>query len=302
MLSGIVAGGTAKIIEYPLDTLKVLCQINPAGQSFSTLQFTKNLVQQEGVMRIYRGLSAPLFGSCLEYFTTFWMFGAAERYFKSMTNKHELNMVEIGFCGAFSGIGIGLVLTPVEFVKCQMQAQHTARHYKSTMHCIRYHLGSNPLNFTTGLQATLLREVPGTFVYFVAYRGSTRFFKYMTDTPQSDDASNWMILSGGAMAGLSFWGLFYPVDLIKSHMQTQEQYVTTATAAAASTGNTSTATATTVMKQNQSVPRLIIDRVRQYGVMSLYNGYSVTIPRAIISNSCIFFVYEYCRRCLDKAI
>ena len=72
MVSGIFAGAAAKIIEYPLDTLKVLLQINP-DRSFSTIQFARNVVQKEGIFRIYRGLSAPLCGSCVEYFTTFWM-------------------------------------------------------------------------------------------------------------------------------------------------------------------------------------------------------------------------------------
>ena len=72
MLSGMVAGGAAKVLEYPFDTLKVLLQINTEA-SFSTIQFTRNIIQQEGVARIYRGLSAPLFGSCLEFLTTFWM-------------------------------------------------------------------------------------------------------------------------------------------------------------------------------------------------------------------------------------
>eukprot|EP01083_Nonionella_stella_P129832 393963_1 len=285
MISGIFAGGSSKIIEYPLDTFKVLCQIHPE-KSFSTLQLTRDVIQNEGITRIYRGLSAPLFGSCLEYFTTFWMFGAAERYFKSHSNKKELSMFEIGCCGAFSGIGISGVLTPIEFVKCQMQAEHTAKYYKSTMDCVRYHFRTNPLNFLTGLYATGLREIPGTFVYFIAYRGTTRFLKYNTNTPQSEESPTWMILSGGAMAGLSFWGIFYPVDLIKSQMQTQPQYI-------------ATNTANTVIN-NQSVVRLMIDRVKRYGFLSLYNGYSVTIPRAIISNACIFFVYEYCRKNLDN--
>ena len=286
MISGIIAGGSSKILEYPLDTLKVLCQINPERPNM--IQMTRDIVQNEGISRIYRGLSAPLFGSCLEYLTTFWMFGAAERYIQSYTNKQKLSMFEIGCCGAFSGIGIGLVLTPVEFVKCQMQATHTAKHYKNTFDCVRYHARNNPLNFLTGLHATCLREIPGTFVYFIAYRGTTRFLKYTTDTPLEQDANNWMILSGGAMAGLSFWGLFYPIDLIKSQMQTQTVYHHHANAS------------DTVIAE-ESIFRSLTNRVKQYGFMSLYNGYSVTIPRAIISNASIFFVYEYCRKHLDSA-
>ena len=74
MLSGIIAGGMAKIVEYPLDTIKILGQLNNPQQTFSPFESTKNLLRNEGIMRIYRGLSAPLFGSCLEFFTTFWMF------------------------------------------------------------------------------------------------------------------------------------------------------------------------------------------------------------------------------------
>merc|ERR1719356_802716 len=88
-------------------------------------------------------------------------------------HKQQLNMFEIGCCGAFSGIGIGLVLTPVEFVKCQMQAHHTAKHYRNTMDCVRYHCTRNPLTLLTGLRATWMREVPGTFIYFLSSRDNT---------------------------------------------------------------------------------------------------------------------------------
>ena len=83
MISGIFAGGASKILEYPLDTIKVLCQIN-TEKNFSTFQLTKNTIQNEGITRIYRGLSAPLFGSCLEYFTTFWMFSKFSSPFHSI--------------------------------------------------------------------------------------------------------------------------------------------------------------------------------------------------------------------------
>jgi len=287
MFSGIVAGAIAKALEYPFDTIKVLCQIQPQ-RSFSTLQLAKNVLFNEGIFRIYRGLSAPLFGSCLEYFTTFWMYGMAERYIKLKTGKEELSMLEVGCCGAFSGLGIGTVLTPVEFVKAQMQNPITAKHYKSTLHCFKYHLRTNPMNLTTGFQASLLFQTPGTFVYFYAYKGSLRVFKHLTDTPASEDPSNWMILVSGGIAGVAFWGTFYPIDLIKNKLQAHEQCIA---------GET-----TEIAKLNHSVPRLLVMRVRQYGFASLFNGYSVVIPQAIVSCSCVFFVYEYCRKAINNFI
>merc|ERR1712154_182521 len=156
------------------------------------------------------------------------------------------------------------------------------------MDCLRQHLGRNPASLFTGLSATWMREIPGTFTYFVAYHGTIRSLNLFGGRAVTEKPNNWMILSGGAVAGLSFWGLFYPIDLIKSQMQTQTIHAS----------NVDTVIAAEQAKIR--VSRALIDRVKQHGFMSLYNGYSVTIPRAIISNACIFFVYEYCRKQLDS--
>ena len=146
-----------------------------------------------------------LYINCEYYIQNNQRFGAAERYMQHMTHKKDLSMFEIGICGAFSGIGIGTVLTPIEFVKCQMQAPHTTHQYKSTLDCVRYHLRRNPLVFSTGLYATLTREVPGTFVYFIAYKGTIRLSQYITNQAHTEDPSFWQIFCGGSAAGLAFW-------------------------------------------------------------------------------------------------
>ena len=73
-------------------------------------------------MRIFRGIGAPVSGAIVENLIIFWLFGVAERRLLSMNNKSHLSIFEIGLAGSFSGIGTGLWLTPVEYVKCQMQA------------------------------------------------------------------------------------------------------------------------------------------------------------------------------------
>lgn len=138
-----------------------------------------------------------------------------------------------------------------------------------------------------------MREVPGTFIYFLSYRGTIRSLKKSTGRRLEEDPTTWMILTGGATAGLSFWGLFYPIDLIKSQMQTQQEFIRTVQA----DGQAAIKTSTT---QQIGVARMLMQRVNHSGFMSLYQGYSVTIPRAIISNACIFLVYEYCRTFLDR--
>ena len=145
-------------MEYPFDTIKVLSQINNY-RNLSTMEITRGILLNEGFFRVFRGMSAPVFGSSIEYFITFWLFGMSERYLISYYNRNKLTLNEIGFCGAFSGIGIGLWLTPIEFIKCQMQVNKNAYLYNySTLQCLLYHLKHNPFNLMHGLSSTLFRE------------------------------------------------------------------------------------------------------------------------------------------------
>ena len=130
--AGCFAGAVGKIIEYPFDTLKVLCQINESNISNqSTLAITRNVLKNEGLLRMYRGLSAPMFGSCFENLIVFWLYGSSERFLKKhVTHNQPLSVWQIAICATTVGMGTSLWLTPVEYVKCQMQAPHTAVRYR----------------------------------------------------------------------------------------------------------------------------------------------------------------------------
>jgi len=71
-----------------------------------------------------------------------------------------------------AGFAVGTWLTPVEYVKCRLQAQHTAGMYNSAFHCLQSTVketgGIRKLLFT-GYGTTLAREMPGNAVYFLAY-------------------------------------------------------------------------------------------------------------------------------------
>lgn len=136
------------------------------------------------------------------------------------------------------------------------------------------------------LIATGCREIPGSVIWFSGYklttRALTRRFVGESDTRNTEaTVPPWIFLCGGAVAGLSYWTAVYPVDLIKSLIQTEEVDV--------------------VHSERQSVSfwRQLHRRYRVYGFRSLYNGFSVTVPRAVLANAVIFSAYEYCRIGLD---
>lgn len=293
MFCGVFAGGMSKLIEYPFDTLKVLCQINN-DETFSTMQYSYNVIKNEGIFRVYRGLSAPLFGSMLEFFVQFWLFGSCERFLKKHQSKKQLNMFEIGLCGSFSGIGVGFALTPVEFVKCQMQSSETAIQYRSTLHCFFSNLRYSPSNLLCGLSATCLREIPGSMIYFLGYRGTTRTLNYLTNNDMdNNNTPQWIVLCGGAMAGISFWSAIFPIDLIKSRIQTRPLLLNL------TTNYCQTQTTNLNLKQ-PTILSALYQRWMQYGFKSLYNGFSITLPRAIIGNATVFCAYETSRNYLDS--
>merc|ERR1712228_455405 len=133
------------------------------------------------------------------------------------------------------------------------------------------------------LIATGYREIPGSVIWFSSYKLTTRSLSnyFVNGSQENSNVPIWIYLCGGAMAGLSYWTICYPFDLIKSLIQTEE------------VGGENN-------KAKVSFWRQLYGRYRTYGFRSLYNGFSVTIPRAIISNAAIFVSYEYCRNYLDR--
>lgn len=87
----------------------------------------------------------------------------------------------------------GLFLTPIEYYKIRRQ-------------------NNLKLNFPKGFGITLMREIPGCFIYF----GILRNFKSFTNI-NSD------FLAGGT-AGLVSWLITYPIDSIKTKIQSDMSF------------------------------------------------------------------------------
>jgi len=184
MIAGTLAGFLCKIFEYPFDTLKTLAQLDSRPNA-SLWRIFLETTQKDGFYRLFRGLSAPLFGSGIEHLLGFWLFGYGERYLRNYYKTEHLNIYQIGMAGVLSGFGGAFWLTPIEYIKVQMQAKENVNKYKNTRDCIYQTLKNHPTKLFSGLTATIIREVPGSFIYFTSYRASSRFLLDWTESNQN---------------------------------------------------------------------------------------------------------------------
>jgi len=271
LMAGTMAGFTSKVIEYPFDTLKVRLQTTPEKYGNSALQCFRKMTHQEGYYSIFRGLPAPLIGAMGENSVIFWSYSTCTRCMWGEKSKSELTLPQITLSAFLAGFVVGTYLTPVEYVKCRLQAQHTSGMYNSAFDCLiktSASLGGVRRLFS-GWCTTLARDMPGNAIYFLTYEAVSNYL-----SSQGQPAPGYAVIAGGSSAGVAYWGFIYPFDTVKSRIQTmgiQERFWT-----------------------------IFIQEYKRCGFSGLYRGIGVTIPRAAISNGVIFFSYEYSKRFLNS--
>lgn len=119
----------------------------------------------------------------------------------------------------------GLVTVPIvatsELVKCRLQMQTKKNTvYKNSLDVLSkviYDEGTSKI--FRGNVATMLREVPGVCGFFGGYYVSKRFWCNYVQPSRLQDCSFAGLLFCGGVAGLGYWALGYPQDIIKTRLQ-----------------------------------------------------------------------------------
>ncbi|KAI3406145.2 ORT1 [Candida oxycetoniae] len=188
--------------------------------------------------------------------------------------------------GGFAGFMASFVLTPVELVKCQLQVVNligggggsTLSHSYTSI--IKSTLKNNGISgLWKGLESTMIREVFGTAIWFGTYEYINTHFK-STTSPTIIKNDNIQSLFSGAMAGITFNFCIFPIDTIKSNIQTHDIL-----------NNTKDKHLTTGFWQET---RKLLSK--KGGVLNLYNGLGITMIRCIPANALLFYTYELLKR------
>eukprot|EP00567_Pseudictyota_dubia_P016331 CAMPEP_0197441750 /NCGR_PEP_ID=MMETSP1175-20131217/7945_1 /TAXON_ID=1003142 /ORGANISM="Triceratium dubium, Strain CCMP147" /LENGTH=322 /DNA_ID=CAMNT_0042972081 /DNA_START=233 /DNA_END=1201 /DNA_ORIENTATION=+ len=295
-VAGTVGGFAGKLLDYPLDTVKVLLQTQNvsagSGASVGTVAGEVPVVYRgawhclthtfrtKGVKGLYKGLSSPLLGSMAENAVLFLTFGYFKRLLGEVPGEKDLSLTELSLAGAGAGGVVAFVLTPVELVKCRLQVQNSAsssagfRAYKGPVDVVVQTLKTEGLvqGLYRGHASTLLREIPGNFCWYGVYEGVCK--SMIPEGGTKADLGPSAHIIGGASAGVAYWTAFYPADTVKSQLQTHPDHA------------------------RHGFYETFKSIFRKEGLRGLYRGWGVTAARAAPAHAAIFAGYEYTMKLL----
>jgi solute carrier family 25 carnitine/acylcarnitine transporter 20/29 len=270
--AGSVGGFLQGIVGHPFDTLKV--KLQTTTKYSGVVDCFKSVVKEEGLSGLYRGVQSPLVGLSAINAVAFFAFGEAKEIVRDKNERvQDLSIAKISMAGAMAGAVLALIEGPVDFYKCQLQMRPTE--YKGLIDAV----GKISRNYGIrgafqGFTPTLIRNVPANLAYFAVYEYSKKLLAGDKQPTYAD-----FIIAGG-FAGLGYWGSCYPVDVIKSKMQTdtpvkaERKYVTTLQTA-----------------------KLIY---RDAGFGGFFKGVAPCMLRAFPANAACFVGFEFARSMFNK--
>ncbi|KAF2481974.1 mitochondrial carrier domain-containing protein [Neohortaea acidophila] len=292
-LFGGAVGGVAQVLSgQPFDIVKVRLQTTTNYKG--ALDCASQILKNEGAAAFYKGTLTPLIGVGACVSVQFGGFHYARRAFEarnaakagispeeSARNPQPLSYGQYYAAGAFAGIVNTVLSSPIEHIRIRLQTQpHGAgRLYNGPIDCIRK-LSSSP-NVAKGLYrgtaVTFLREAQAYGCWFLA-------FEYLMQSEakrnniKRDQIPTWKVALYGGCAGEVLWISSYPLDVIKSKMQTDgfgEQM------------------------RYKSMRDAFAQTWRQEGAWGFWRGIGPTLLRAMPVSACTFAAVEMTMRFIN---
>jgi len=300
-IAGEIAGMCASILGHPVDTLKTYIQVElmqnkQTHHRPSTLSMFRQLTINNGVRGLYKGILFPFIGYGVNYGITFginnmfktsvlrWRQRSGSKLFKS-SKSDRLTLSEIAICGGLSGVINTFIVTPIERVKVWSQS-HQTRSVQSVQ--TLYKMGLKK-GLYRGFKSCTCFQCVSFAVYFPIYELSLSMMSMKRDSVTNQWRREYLvgdlskskrrtlsplqILLSGGLAGIVSWIVGYPIDNIKTRVQSGFYEKT----------NTMTLAR---IAYRSSLKRT-------------YQGIMPTIYRAAILHSTLFFVYEKALRFAD---
>ncbi|KAE9409783.1 mitochondrial carrier [Gymnopus androsaceus JB14] len=285
------AGGIAQVlVGQPFDIVKVRMQTAPKGTYSGMMHCAGGILKNEGPLAFYKGTLTPLLGIGVCVSIQFGVIEYMKRLFAHQNilagtggpSGRDLGAGQLVASGVAAGLANGFVSGPVEHIRIRLQTQPSKNPpYNGPFDAIKKIYSAHGIaGIFKGQGVTFLREATGYGVYFLAYEKLVQ--REMREKEIKREELNPMnAVLYGAAAGYALWAVIYPIDMIKSRMQTD--------------GFTST----TGRKYASS-----LDCVKQVwrieGPRAFLRGLGPTLIRSPFANGATFLGFEMANRFLNS--
>jgi solute carrier family 25 (mitochondrial carnitine/acylcarnitine transporter), member 20/29 len=186
-------------------------------ESSSMLQKLLYTFRESGVRGLYRGVSAPLLAAAFVYAVSFWGYDTGKQIVRHLTHHADLSIFELCLAGGISGMPTALLMAPSERIKVLMQ---TDSRYSTMIGCALDIVREGGMSsLMRGTLLTLLREVPGSMVWFGTYEYIKLLLILLLGHVNASQLPSVAILFAGGVAGMVYWVVSMPVDVLKSRFQ-----------------------------------------------------------------------------------
>lgn len=218
--------------------------------------------------------------------------------------EKKLGPTGMAAAGSLASLCSAFALCPTELIKVRLQAADlerskstagkTAGAASGTLQVVAsvWKTEGGLRGMYRGLGSTVAREMPGYYVFFLAYEASRTYLSEWCTTfgntstmaesvvsghggTSSREDPTWVTMTAGAAAGTCLWLVVYPVDAIKSRIQATGGGVTQMS-----------------ICKSGSFFNTVVLSVRHEGPMALYRGLAPTLLRTVPASAVMFWTVE----------
>lgn len=266
-IAGAIAGVSEILTFYPLDVVKTRMQLE-RGVSPSLVKSFQNIIAQEGVGRLYKGLVPPLLLEAPKRAVKFAANDFWGKTYKGYTGQTQMTQSLSILTGCSAGATESFVVVPFELVKIRLQDKATT--FKGPIEVVKHIIKhEGVLGMYNGMESTFWRHLWWNGGFF----GS--IFQVRQMLPKADTYAGGLLNNfiSGSIGGFVGTALNTPFDVVKSRIQGTSKVPGV------------------VPKYNWTYPSLALI-AREEGVRALYKGFVPKVLRLAPGGGVLLLVVE----------
>ncbi|KAF2720941.1 carnitine/acyl carnitine carrier [Polychaeton citri CBS 116435] len=228
--AGGVGGVFAVVVGHPFDLVKVRLQTAEKGVYTGAMDVVRKTIAREGLARgLYAGVSAPLTGVTPMFAVSFWGYGVGKQLVENFSEVKDgqYSVGQVSAAGFFSAIPMTVITAPFERVKIILQIQGQKElapgekpKYSGGIDVVRQLMKEGGIRSVyRGSFMTLARDGPGSAAYFATYEVIKRRLTPKDADGKPGKLSLPAVMAAGGAAGIAMWIPVFPVDTVKSRLQ-----------------------------------------------------------------------------------